>query len=248
VAPQSHGILSRTPDGPEVLNPPPNSPTTPVEQLQDVDGLFVQDEYQSASEHGHDGIEELEEEETAESDEEEPDELEGEGDEDAASLEDEPVEQASASRVHSVLANAAAELFILRMRHHSAGRELADRADRNLVRLRALLQHVTDLPAGLDQATIEAKTLTMVVTSQAAIESGKSSDTSQRQCMICLGDFAVSDKLRVLPCFHLYHCDCIDKWLSRSAQCPVCKHDICADVTAEASTPTQVTTNVEELD
>ena len=43
------------------------------------------------------------------------------------------------------------------------------------------------------------------------------------QCAICLEHYDLDDKVRTLPCFHTFHCHCIDKWLNMKAECPVCK-------------------------
>lgn len=43
-------------------------------------------------------------------------------------------------------------------------------------------------------------------------------------CSICLVDFNAKDKVRVLPCNHVYHKACIDPWLTKSLRvCPYCK-------------------------
>jgi len=42
-------------------------------------------------------------------------------------------------------------------------------------------------------------------------------------CMVCLCDFEDGDTLKIVPCFHKFHEECIDRWLLQKAECPVCK-------------------------
>ncbi|XP_073281224.1 RING-H2 finger protein ATL78-like [Primulina huaijiensis] len=45
------------------------------------------------------------------------------------------------------------------------------------------------------------------------------------ECAICLSDFAVGERVRVLPiCNHGFHIRCIDKWLNSHSSCPTCRH------------------------
>jgi hypothetical protein len=41
-------------------------------------------------------------------------------------------------------------------------------------------------------------------------------------CSVCTDDFVESEKVRILPCGHIYHQHCIDPWLlERSGTCPM---------------------------
>ncbi|NXX51160.1 RN215 protein, partial [Tricholaema leucomelas] len=45
-------------------------------------------------------------------------------------------------------------------------------------------------------------------------------------CAVCLDQFHRSQWLRVLPCSHEFHRDCVDPWLLLQQTCPLCKHNI----------------------
>eukprot|EP01084_Bolivina_argentea_P258989 436843_1 len=52
-------------------------------------------------------------------------------------------------------------------------------------------------------------------------------ECSDNQCRICLEYYIEGDTLRILPCFHFYHSQCIDTWLVKmSSKCPICKTSI----------------------
>lgn len=45
-------------------------------------------------------------------------------------------------------------------------------------------------------------------------------------CTICIADFEENDGIRMLPCTHIYHIPCIDDWLKRKKNCPMCRKSI----------------------
>ena len=45
-------------------------------------------------------------------------------------------------------------------------------------------------------------------------------------CIICLSDFDIGDKVTSLPCLHFFHTDCIKSWLQSKNHCPICKYEI----------------------
>lgn len=52
------------------------------------------------------------------------------------------------------------------------------------------------------------------------------SGTENTQCQICFCDYTDGEKLRMLPCFHDYHVQCIDRWLKDNTTCPICRANL----------------------
>ncbi|KAI8063879.1 hypothetical protein BC940DRAFT_335607 [Gongronella butleri] len=49
-------------------------------------------------------------------------------------------------------------------------------------------------------------------------------------CVICLDSYENQDVLRILPCEHEYHRDCIDLWLTKKNDtCPLCQQQVVSD-------------------
>ncbi|XP_020960804.1 E3 ubiquitin-protein ligase At1g12760 isoform X2 [Arachis ipaensis] len=54
-------------------------------------------------------------------------------------------------------------------------------------------------------------------------------------CCICLAKYENNDELRELPCSHLFHKDCVDKWLKINALCPLCKSEVGENLTGSGA-------------
>jgi len=51
-------------------------------------------------------------------------------------------------------------------------------------------------------------------------------DRDSADCAICLSSYDEGIELRILPCRHHYHQECIDQWLCLTPNCPLCKREI----------------------
>jgi hypothetical protein len=45
----------------------------------------------------------------------------------------------------------------------------------------------------------------------------------KKRCSICLENFKNGDDSIILPCIHIFHSECIKKWMKNNGICPICK-------------------------
>ncbi|KAJ4774857.1 RING/U-box superfamily protein [Rhynchospora pubera] len=46
------------------------------------------------------------------------------------------------------------------------------------------------------------------------------------QCVVCRVEFEEDESLSILPCKHMYHPECISKWLQINKACPMCSTEV----------------------
>ena len=49
---------------------------------------------------------------------------------------------------------------------------------------------------------------------------------NNKKCLICLDEFINNQDSIILPCIHIFHSNCIKKWMKRENFCPLCKNKI----------------------
>ena len=60
-------------------------------------------------------------------------------------------------------------------------------------------------------------------------ESGDGSDAhndSEVKCLVCQHEYQRGDRLRRLPCGHIFHAECVDEWLKTNDECLYCRKSI----------------------
>jgi hypothetical protein len=50
--------------------------------------------------------------------------------------------------------------------------------------------------------------------------------TEKKNCVICMEDFESQENVKLLACGHLFHSDCVNKWLLEKSTCPMCNTSI----------------------
>eukprot|EP00928_Gymnodinium_smaydae_P086365 TRINITY_DN7041_c0_g2_i1.p1 TRINITY_DN7041_c0_g2~~TRINITY_DN7041_c0_g2_i1.p1 ORF type:complete len:350 (+),score=39.13 TRINITY_DN7041_c0_g2_i1:55-1104(+) len=92
-----------------------------------------------------------------------------------------------------------------------------------------LLQHLAQIDHG-DQSSMQPATAGWIealpthrVTAEDIVGFASS---EQSTCTICMEEYKAGDVQKTLPCIHRFHAACIDPWLQRQGECPVCKHRV----------------------
>ncbi|XP_051129823.1 probable E3 ubiquitin-protein ligase RHC2A [Andrographis paniculata] len=89
----------------------------------------------------------------------------------------------------------------------------------------------TNIEPALDLQSAEEVGAQMVPTAEVSIESSLKkvvvADDSKETCSICLEVMHGSEfEVMRMPCSHVFHGDCIRKWLRTSHYCPVCRFEL----------------------
>ncbi|CAF2164711.1 hypothetical protein YC2023_090649 [Brassica napus] len=72
-----------------------------------------------------------------------------------------------------------------------------------------------NLPRGLDSEAVRSLPVYRYT---------KSAKHWIEDCIICLSNFEEGETVKVIPhCGHLFHVDCVDKWLNSHVTCPLCR-------------------------
>ena len=79
---------------------------------------------------------------------------------------------------------------------------------------------------GASRSCIERNTLPHKFTKRPPVPAGEEEEEEEEgdKCTICLSEFEVDEDVRRLPCFHLFHVECVDQWLGQNKRCPICRY------------------------
>lgn len=119
-------------------------------------------------------------------------------------------------------------------------REGNEEAALELTREAFVQTHITHVVAHWLHRMATGESLARYDTSGIPVTELSPSDLPRDVCAICREDMLVSQKACSLPCRHMYHADCVAKWLHRVPVCPTCRKPLnlpaCKPETGDAKT------------
>eukprot|EP00743_Colponemidia_sp_Colp-15_P006951 GILK01007502.1.p1 GENE.GILK01007502.1~~GILK01007502.1.p1 ORF type:complete len:603 (-),score=104.42 GILK01007502.1:104-1912(-) len=96
------------------------------------------------------------------------------------------------------------------------------RARRQSSRTGGMPSDISSLPSYTFKSPVKHRTAEDTHTSPSTSKT-TTCEAEDKKCMVCQYSFDDGDTLRVLPCIHSYHVECIDRWLQINMTCPVCQ-------------------------
>ncbi|KAG9199478.1 hypothetical protein G6514_008441 [Epicoccum nigrum] len=107
---------------------------------------------------------------------------------------------------------------------------------------KAQTQEISETPQQTTPVTEQPEGIAAAI-APTAVASGSTDGTSNDDalgCTICTEDFEKGQDIRVLPCDHKFHPECVDPWLLNvSGTCPLCRVDLRPTKTNESSSSQQ---------
>ncbi|XP_050212294.1 E3 ubiquitin-protein ligase BIG BROTHER [Mercurialis annua] len=79
---------------------------------------------------------------------------------------------------------------------------------------------------GTQSRGLPQELISLLPTSRCKFGSFFSRRKAGERCVICQMRYKRGDKQMKLPCKHVYHCECISKWLGINKVCPVCNNEV----------------------
>ncbi|QRV92604.1 Zinc finger RING-type protein [Ceratobasidium sp. AG-Ba] len=74
---------------------------------------------------------------------------------------------------------------------------------------------------------------------------GGVTENCTERCLICLDDYEEEQDLRIMSCKHMFHKDCVDRWMETGRNnCPACRTKGVDTTSSSPSPPTSTTTQV----
>jgi len=68
---------------------------------------------------------------------------------------------------------------------------------------------------------------------------GEDDAADEEECTLCLETLEAGSELRQLDCGHFFHRACVDDWLVRARNCPLCQQDVLTKPAVEWTPPSQ---------
>jgi biotin synthase-related radical SAM superfamily protein len=82
------------------------------------------------------------------------------------------------------------------------------------------MQRPSNQPAPRSEGLSERRLCELAVL---PIKDMKESTYKLADCPICFKPYEDEEQVRVLDCEHYYHQECVDAWLLKKNECPICK-------------------------
>ncbi|KAF8110446.1 hypothetical protein N665_0083s0014 [Sinapis alba] len=101
-----------------------------------------------------------------------------------------------------------------------------DIEDMSYEELLALSDHIGTVKTGLSEEDVEGLLNRRTsLSTRINMEEAPSTDLETDSCTICQENYKNQDKIATLDCRHVYHAECLKKWLVIKNICPVCKSE-----------------------